>query len=454
MNKTPEEMKTLDRMRENYVPDKVKKLNDKDIQWFRDAKFGMFIHWGLYAMLERGEWILFSEKLNVSEYSKLSEDFSAQSFDAAAWAKAAKNAGMKYMVLTARHHDGFCLFNSKASSFNSVNSAAKKDFVREYADACRAEGLKVGLYYSPLDWRFPGYFLPEMYWDSALEMKKQCHEQLRELMTNYGKIDLLWFDGEWLALGGMDWNPQIGWNRNEDWMHSKFFQVNYFWESEKVINMIRELQPGIMINNRFGWEGDFHVRERRIDGIRTDKPWDSNDCIADSWGYIPERPVLSTAQLVKNLVSIVVRDGNYLLNIGPTGNGDMEQSQVKRLEELGKWLEKHGESIYDTRGGPVIPGNWGGCTYRGHTVYVHITDWCDDKIVFPIPSENKLRSFSSLTSEQVDVKESEGNIEIKVAIEFRGQYVTIVRLQFESEIVWEGITTRENDAYGLADGLQ
>lgn len=297
---------------------KVEKLSEEQMKWFRDAKFGMFIHWGVYSMLGKGEWVLMNEHLDVRKYETLKDDFLAENFDAEQWAKNAKAAGMKYMVLTTRHHDGFCLFDSKCSDFTAMKGAAHRDFVKEYVEACRKEGMKVGFYYSPLDWRFPGYFMPDLYWESAEALKKQCHDQLMELMSNYGKIDLLWFDGEWLALGGMDWNGERGWYRKDDWQTSEYMRVNYFWESEKLINEIRQLQPDIMINNRGGWEGDFHVRERRIDGMRTDKPWDSNDCIADSWGYIPGRPVLPLRQLIQNLVSIAVRDGNYLLNIGRT----------------------------------------------------------------------------------------------------------------------------------------
>jgi len=448
--KTIEEMKTLDQAHDSYVPETVPPLSPGEMQWFRDAKFGMFIHWGVYSLLGRGEWVLFNERLNVKEYEALADDFAAPDFDAKAWARTAKAAGMKYMVLTTRHHDGFCLFDTKTTPFNAMNSAAHRDFVREYVDACRAEGLKVGFYYSPMDWRFPGYFMPEMYWDSALEMKRQCWAQLEELMTHYGKIDMLWFDGEWLALGGMDFGGQ-GWFRSPDWMSGKFMRVNYFWESEKLVNQIRQWQPGIIINNRGGWEGDFHVRERRIDSIRTDKPWDSCDCIADSWGYIPGRPVLSLRQLVKNLTDILVRDGNYLLNIGPTGTGKMEPQQTARLEQLGRWLEKYGESVYGTRGGPVLPGRWGGAAYRGDQVYLHITEWEQDEISFPAPG--KLVESRALNAKSSTVEERDGAIRIQVPPEDRDPLDTILCLRFDGDIRWEGVAGVENDVYGLADGL-
>lgn len=263
---------------------------------------------------------------------------------------------------------------------------------------------------------------------------------------------MLWFDGEWLALGGNDWTGEKGWFRKPDWAVGEYMRVNYFWESEKIINEIRKLQPGIMINNRFGWEGDFHTRERRIDEIRTDKPWDSCDCIADSWGYIPGREVLSLRELIHNLVSIVVRDGNYLLNVGPTGDGNMEEEQVKRLAELGVWMKQYGETLYGTRGGPVIPGSWGGTTYKENKVYVHIMEWKSDKIRLQLTG-NKLKSWKLWNVKSADIQEKDGYIQIEVPEAERDAYDTIIELEFENPIQWEGASCKENDVYGLADGL-
>lgn len=446
-------MKLLHEMKKNYVPVEVPPLSEADMQWFRDSKFGMFIHWGLYALLGRGEWVMFNERMDVSEYASLAEQFDAKGFNPKAWARTAKEAGMKYMVLTTKHHDGFCLFDSKASSFNSVNSAAGRDLVAEFVEACRAEGLKVGLYYSPMDWRFPGYFFPEMYMESALQMKEQCWEHIRELMTGYGKIDLLWYDGEWLAHGGINWEVEKGWYRNDDFATDDiYFKVNYFWESEKLNAMVRELQPGIMINNRSGWKGDFHVRERRIGGMRTDKPWDSNDCLTQSWGYIPNAPMLTLQECIHHLINTVTRDGNYLLNVGPTGDGVIEDRQIALLRQAGDWLKHYGYTLYGTRGGPFIPGNWGGATYSQNIVYLHITDWPSEKLVLPQLSQS-ITAWENITSNNAIVEETEMAIEILVPVEGRDSIDTIIALHFADPITWEGVTEVEQDAYGLADGL-
>lgn len=444
-------MNKFEEMKKNYIPEVVNKLSDQELQWFRDVKFGMFIHWGLYSILGRGEWVMFNERLSVSEYAKLAEGFKAEDFNPKAWARTAKAAGMKYMVLTSRHHDGFCLFDSEGNDFTAAKTAARRDFVKEYVEACRDEGLKVGIYYSPMDWRFPGYFFPELYYDSALSMKEQCWKQMKELMTNYGKIDLLWFDGEWLAHGGISWSNGE-WYRKEEWPTSEYARTNYFWESEKLINMIRELQPGIVINNRSGWEGDFHSRENRIGEIRTDKPWEACDTIGGSWGWYEKGQTLSLKAAIDKLVSSVVRDGNFLLNIGPKSSGVMDEEQVNRLHEIGLWLNKYGESIYNTRGGPYIPGEWGGSTYSGNKIYVHITKWVEDTILLP-SIHNKISAFRILSSNKVDVQQLENSIAISVPIEERDPIDTIVLLEFENAIEWDGIKGIEDDVYGLADGL-
>lgn len=445
-------MEFLQKLKNEYRPETVPELKESETQWFRDAKFGLFMHWGLYSLLGRGEWAMFNDRISAREYAKLADRFSAPQFDPKQWAEAAKRAGMKYMVLTARHHDGFSLFDSKASAFNSVNAAVRRDIVGEYVKACREAGLKVGIYYSPMDWRFPGYFFPELYADSALAMRDQCQRQLEELMTQYGKIDLLWFDGEWLAHGGIKFGPD-GWYRDPDYGSDElYFKINYFWQSEKMLRKIREWQPGILINNRFGWKGDFHIRERRIGGIRTDKPWESCDTLARSWGWMPGQTMLSLRECIQNLISTVVRDGNYLMNLGPTPEGCFEPRYVERIAQIGGWLGEYGETVYGTRGGPVEPGPWGGTTYKGSTVYVHITEWTDDVIRLP-GLKNTLVRAEGLTSEHVKAEQKGDTVEISVPAGERHPYDTIVALRFDAPVRWEGVKAAEQDIYGLADGL-
>lgn len=236
------------------------RLSAEQMQWWQDAKFGMFIHWGLYAIEGKGEWAMFNDKIPAEEYAKLADRFNPQHFDANAWAKVARDAGMKYMVLTARHHDGFALWNSPSSygHFNSYETAAHRDFIKEYTDACRKAGLAVGIYYSPMDWRFPGYFKPTELVENAALMKKQGYGQVEELMKNYGKIDILWYDGGWLAHKGKD------------------ADAAWFWEPVKLNKMVRSYQPDVVISPRSGWEGDFQCNEGsgKVHGPIINTPWE------------------------------------------------------------------------------------------------------------------------------------------------------------------------------------
>jgi alpha-L-fucosidase len=260
-------------------------LPPEDLQWWRDARFGLFIHWGVYAIPGRGEWLMWNERIPFHEYAGLADRFKPLKFDGDAWAEAARAAGAKYAVLTARHHDGFCLFDSRVSDFTSVKTAAGRDFVAEYVEACRRAGLRVGLYYSPLDWRFPGFFFPNLYRESAEAMKQQTYDQVRELLTNYGRIDILWFDGggdDWLGFGGIEWTGS-GWrSRDSDWPQKEHYGGHPLWEPEKLVAMVRQLQPHVVVNDRSGWEGDFATPERKIGAFDTGRPWETCDCLAAS----------------------------------------------------------------------------------------------------------------------------------------------------------------------------
>jgi alpha-L-fucosidase len=413
-------------------------LPGKDMRWWRDSRFGMFIHWGLYSVPGRGEWLMWNEQIPLEEYSKLADQFKPESFDADAWADCARAAGMKYMVLTARHHDGFCLFDSKASDFTSVKSAAKRDFVAEYVKACRRAGLKVGIYYSPLDWRFPGFFFPDLYRESAEAMKRQTYDQVRELLTNYGKIDILWFDGggdDWLGFGGLEFGGAKGpgWHsRDAKWPQKEHFKGKPLWESEKLYDMIRKLQPKIVMNDRAGslgldWEGDFHTPEGRVGEFDNVRAWETCDCLAGSWGHIPGKSMRSLRDVIQMLVNCAIRDGNLLLNVGPTGDGEIEARQIRRLGQAGEWLKRYGESIYSTRGGPIRPQPWGGTTHCENRIYVHILDWTEDEIVVPI--KQKVKSARALTCSHADIKIGRDGIRIRVPEKDRLAPDTVIVLE-------------------------
>ncbi len=381
-------------------------LSATDMQWWRDAKFGMFIHWGLYSIIGKGEWYMFNKNMDVREYRKLKDQFTAEKFNAKDWAQCAKDAGMKYMVMTSRHHDGFSLWDSPSSydNFTSINSAAKKDFVAEYIQACREAGLKVGLYYSPLDWRFPGYFFPDMYRENAEQLKAQTYSQVEELMKNYGKIDVLWYDGggdDWLGLGGLQWTGKEGWGRRPK---DQKYKGTPLFEPIKLNTMVRQYQPKVIMNERSGYEGDFTSREKEMGDFDNQRPWEKCGTISAGWGYMSVRTEpLSLKKILGNLSNIVCRDGNYLLNVGPRPDGQIEPSQVARLKEVGDWLKLYGECIYETKGGPILPTPNYGATSTSKAVYIHVWEWpADGKIT--IEGLKGIKSGKALTTDKVSVK--------------------------------------------------
>ena len=411
-------------------------LPAEKMRWWRDAKFGMFIHWGVYALPGRGEWLMWNERVPMLEYRKLADKFNPQKFNPRAWAETAAAAGMKYMVLTAKHHDGYCLFDSQVSDFTSVKTAARRDFVAEYVQACREAGLGVGLYYSPLDWRFPGFFFPDLYRESAEEMKQQTYAQVRELLSNYGKIDILWFDGgddDWLAFGGIEWDAGVWHSRDTRWPQEKRYSGKPLWEGHKLVAMMRELQPDILINNRCGWDGDFITPERKIGAFNTQRAWETCDTLAESWGYMPNRPVRSLRNIIQLLVQAANGDGNLLLNVAPTPDGEIEPRQVKRLAQVGKWLKEYGQSIYATRGGPFPPQPWGGFTWRDNRLFAHVMDWPEDTITIPALAQ-RIQRVRSLTSNEVILEKPNGELHVRVPDADRQAIDTIIELELEEPL--------------------
>jgi alpha-L-fucosidase len=405
------------------------------VAWWRQARFGMFIHWGLYAIPGRGEWVQWVDQIPVNEYAKLADQFRPAHFDADAWAGLAKDAGMKYMVFTSRHHDGFAMFDDGDNPFSSTQTAAHRDFVAAYTKAARKAGLGVGLYYSPLDWRYPGFFFPDLQRPSAEAMRAQYHRQVEELLSNYGKIDVLWFDGgetDWLNFGA-DWNSQewfAQWRKRDPGKH---YAGGFSWQHDKVETMMRRLQPNILVNGRADMKEDFHSREG--DGALGDfdnqHPWELCTTIAGAWGYQPNMQPKPLKHYIQLLAKVAGRDGNLLLNVGPAPDGRIDAAQADRLREIGAWLRKYGESIYDTRGGPFLPGAWGASTHRGKTIYVHVLDWTGDKLALPaIPA--RVVSASVLGGGAARVEQSARGIELSVPLAARNDMDTVVALQLDS----------------------
>src|SRR5665648_242974 len=345
--------------------------------WFREARFGMFIHWGIYAIPARGEWVRNQEKLTVEDYQKYFDTFDPVDYNPREWAKIAKQAGMKYVVLTAKHHDGFCLFDSKYTDYKATNTPAKRDLIREYVDAFRAEGLKVGFYYSLIDWHHPDYpnvgnhpmagnpeWDKKKYnWDNYI---KYMHNQVEELVTNYGKIDILWFDYSF-----------------DDYKGEK-------WKATELVKMVRKHQPDIIIDNRLGgnmeiensevYAGDFEGPEQIIpsetvlDDSGRPIPWESCITLNSSWGYKKDNNYKSATDIIRTLVNCVSKNGNLLLNIGPDAKGNIPVKSIEILHEVGEWMKYNSESIYGCGPSQFSKPEWGWFTQKGNNVYAHILE--------------------------------------------------------------------------------
>jgi alpha-L-fucosidase len=375
--------------------------NFKRSQWFRQDRFGMFIHWGLYATPARGEWVRSVERISNEDYQQYFDTFNPSDYDPKKWARAARDAGMKYAVMTAKHHDGFCLFDSALTDYKATNTPAGRDLIREYLDAFRAEGLKVGLYYSIIDWYhsdFPHYgdrqhpmrgneaFKGAAHnFDRYLEY---MHGQVRELCTNYGKLDLMWFDFSY-----------------DDMMGEK-------WQAEKLVGMIRSFQPDVLIDNRleasgegFGsivedkpsaWSGDFASPEQIIppEGLLNKRgepiPWEACITMNKNWGYCSGDKYFKPApMLVRKLVECVSKNGNMLLNVGPDARGNIPEESMKILSDIGAWMKLNGGSVYGCGGAGLPKPEWGRYTRRGNKIYAHVFETPIGPLHLPgIPGES------------------------------------------------------------------
>ena len=332
------------------MADQIPSFADR-VAWWREARFGMFIHYGLYSVLGRHEWVMNRERIPLAEYETLAGQFRADKYDARGHARLAREAGMKYMVLTTKHHEGFCLFDSKLTDYTAVNSAAGRDLVAEYVEAARAEGLGVGLYYSLMDWHHEDG--ARCLHDEAARRRfvAYIHGQVRELMTGYGKIDVLWYDVPWpLKPDG--------------------------WDSTGLNYMVRSVQPEILINNRSLLPEDFDTPEQMVKASARYRAWESCMTMNGSWGYNYADTVWkSPKDIICTLVSAAHAGGNFVLNIGPRGDGSVPEESVGRLREVGRWMARHGEAIYGAEPADAEWMNCGTATVKGNTMYWHVSRW-------------------------------------------------------------------------------
>jgi len=337
---------------EEPMPPETPQAQQQRMKWWNDARFGMFIHWGVYSIPARGEWVMHVEKIPKEIYARYAQAFHPKRYDPNEWAALAKEAGMRYMVLTSRHHDGYSLFDSQVSDFTAPKTAAGRDLVAEYVKACRKAGLKVGFYYSLLDWRYQAYWDgPDKDPEAWRKFIEYVHAQVRELCTRYGKIDILWYDG--------------------GWPHSA-----EAWQSAKLNAMVRQLQPHIIINNRSQLPEDFGTPEQHIIPEQGGRAWESCMTMNDHWGYAAgDHNWKSATQLIHNLATCVSGGGNYLLNVGPKPDGTIPAYSVRRLKEIGAWMKVNGRSIYGCGRAPFGGGTAGPTTARGSTVYLHVFYW-------------------------------------------------------------------------------
>lgn len=364
---------------EEYVPSPG---NLENREWFQDAKFGLFVHWGIYSTLAEHEWVMETESIDRATYEKLAAFFNPTAFDAEEWVLMAKDAGMKYITITSKHHDGFAMYDSAVSGWDIVDRTPYgKDVLAQLAQACREHGLKLFFYYSQLDWHHPDYFPrgstghaagrpAEGDWDAYIDY---MNTQLEELLTNYGDIAGIWFDGWWDR-------------KDAD------------WRLDETYSLIHSLQPDTMIGSNHHQAPkpgeDFQMFEKDLPGHNTagysadakigTLPLETAETMAERWGFsLQDQAYKSTEELITYLVRAAGYDSNFLLNVGPMPNGKIQPEFVATLGKIGDWMDRYGDTIYETRGGPVPPQSWGVTTHKDDRVFVHVLDEAAQSVVLP-----------------------------------------------------------------------
>jgi len=376
---------------------------------WQDARFGMFIHWGPVSLT--GQEIGWSRgaQTPVAEYDALYKKFDPVKFNADEWVKAAKDAGMKYIVLTTKHHDGFCLWDTKQTDYNIMNTPFKRDVVRELAEACTQGGIGFGAYYSTCDWFHPDF--PQT--SPGGKVTRETHDldryteylkaQTKELLTNYGPLLTLWYDV-----------PQR-------------FDAK---RGAGIINLARSIQPGILINNRTGHEGDYDTPEQRIGGFQMARPWETCMTICQQWAWKPDDKMKSLKECIHVLVRTVGNNGNLLFNVGPQPDGAIEGRQIEQLKEIGAWLAKNSASVYGTRGGPWKPSPLMLSTRKDSKIYLHFLNKVEGTISIPALPVG-IKSARVLNGPDIKTATAGGLLSIEIPPDSWDDIDTIVELTVE-----------------------
>ncbi len=403
--------------------------NQKAREWFQEARFGLFIHWGVYSILGDGEWAMNQQEIPIRAYEKLPSFFNPTQYDPKEWVAMVKAAGMKYIVITSKHHDGFSMFDSKASDYTIVKKTPyAQDVLKMLADECHHQGIKIFFYYSQLDWHHPDYF-PRGFTGGSWTGREEKGDmnryldymdaQLSELLTNYGEVAGIWFDGMWDK-------------RNAD------------WKLERTYNLIHKLQPAALVGSNHHlkpFEGeDFQMFEKDLPGENTsgfspdkkvgDLPKETCETINTSWGFkLTDFRNKSKKDLIQYLVKAAGHDANFLLNVGPMPNGKIQTEHVELLKQVGEWLTTNGETIYGTHGGPLAPRDWGVTTQKENKVFVHLLHWTDGSIV--IPTWGKKIKTARLFQDKTAIKFSvtDYGIALKIPAEKMNDIDTVIELE-------------------------
>jgi alpha-L-fucosidase len=391
------------------------------MKWWKAARFGMFIHFGVYSTIGRHEWVMEDEAIPVSEYAPHAGTFHPRQGSPRAWARLAKQAGMKYVVMTSKHHEGFCNFDTRLTDYCATKQGPGRDVAREFIEAVRTEGLRVGFYYSLMDWHHPDGALCATNEDARKRFVDYTHGLIHDLLSNYGKIDVLWYDVAWpLDASG--------------------------WESVRMNEMVFQLQPEIIVNNRNKLPGDFSTPEQHIVAETGDRAWEACMTLNDSWGYQAADDNWKTSKTVlRNLITCVRDSGNYLLNIGPRGDGSIPDPSLRVLREVGEWLSVNGESIYGSDPCQVRRSNYASFTRIGNTLYMHVHFWPGDYVAIS-GLMTKVKSARLLkTGESVPFKQDEFRVRLTdLPLEAPDYPITTIAIECESEPTQDTDFVRKN----------